>query len=481
MSLSDFLHARMVSGLGFEPTSCQTSLLQNLSEFILLPQQGNSVLTREIMVVNGYAGTGKTTSLASMVKVLKEFGRNVILLAPTGRAAKVLSGYTGYTAYTIHKHIYRQRSMKDGLGLFTLNVNQNKDTVYVVDEASLISNSNEGSSFGSGRLLDDLVDFIYSGDNNRLILAGDSAQLPPVGLSHSEALSPDDIKHLGNIRFSQLTTVVRQAESSGILYNATLLRKLIESGLSNFPQFELAGFDDVSRISGSDLIEELTSSYDKWGDDDTLVLCRSNKRANRYNKGIRSSVLFREERLGRGDKVMVVKNCYQFLDDVEELGFIANGDVAELLRIGNYEERYGLTFADATLSFIDYNNIEIKAKVILDTLESETASLGQDQQKKLFEEVMEDYSHIKTKRKRIAAVREDKYFNALQIKFASAITCHKSQGGQWSAVFIDNPFWSSEVTVDDLKWLYTAATRATRRLYFVNFDNKFFKVKTKNI
>lgn len=480
MSLSDFLYTKMVSGLGFEPTQCQDSLLRNLAEFIIVTQPGTSSLQREIMIINGYAGTGKTTSLASMVKVLREFGRNVILLAPTGRAAKVLSGYTGYSAYTIHKHIYRQRSMKDGIGLFTLNVNQNKDTIYVVDEASLISNSNEGSAFGSGRLLDDLVDFVYSGENNKLILAGDSAQLPPVGLSYSEALSPKDIQHLGNIRFSQLTTVVRQAETSGILHNATLLRRNIEKGIVEFPEFELAGFDDVIRISGADLIEELTSSYSRWGDDDTLVLCRSNKRANRYNKGIRSSVLFREERLGRGDKVMVVKNCYQFLDDVEELGFIANGDVAELMRIGNYEERYGLTFADATLSFMDYNNIEIKAKIILDTLESETASLGTDQQKRLFEEVMEDYSHIKVKRKRIAAVREDKYFNALQIKFASAITCHKSQGGQWSAVFIDNPFWNNETSVDDLKWLYTAATRATKRLYFVNFDDKFFKIKTKN-
>lgn len=480
MSLSDFLYTKMVSGLGFEPTHCQDSLLRNLADFIIVTQPGTSPLQREIMVINGYAGTGKTTSLASMVKVLREFGRNVILLAPTGRAAKVLSGYTGYSAYTIHKHIYRQRSMKDGVGLFTLNINQNKDTIYIVDEASLISNSNEGSAFGSGRLLDDLVDFVYTGENNKLILAGDSAQLPPVGLSYSEALSPQDIKHLGNIRFSQLTTVVRQAETSGILYNATLLRKNIENGIVKFPEFVLTGFDDVIRISGADLIEELTSSYSKWGDDDTLVLCRSNKRANRYNKGIRSSVLFREERLGRGDKVMVVKNCYQFLDDVEELGFIANGDVAELLRIGNYEERYGLTFADATLSFTDYNNVEIKAKIILDTLESETASLGSEQQKKLFEEVMEDYSHIKVKRKRIAAVREDKYFNALQIKFASAITCHKSQGGQWSAVFIDNPFWNNETSVDDLKWLYTAATRATKKLYFVNFDDKFFKEKTKN-
>jgi len=277
------------------------------------------------------------------------------------------------------------------------------------------------------------------------------------------------------VRFSHLKTVVRQAKSSGILHNATILREMIESGRVEYPKFEIEGYDDIFRIGGGDLLEELGNSYDKAGMDETLVLCRSNKRANRYNQGIRAKLLFREERLNRGDKLMVVKNCYQFLDDIEEIDFIANGDVAELVKISGYEERYGLNFADAILRFGDYNDVEIKAKVILDTLDSETASLGTEQQKRLFTDILEEYSDIKTKRKRVAAVREDKYFNALQIKFASAITCHKSQGGQWSRVFIDNPFWSDQISLDDLKWLYTAMTRAIDRVYFVNFDNKFFK------
>ncbi|MDD4057952.1 MAG: AAA family ATPase [Bacteroidales bacterium] len=426
------------------------------------------------MIINGYAGTGKTSVLASLVKVLNEFERNSILLAPTGRAAKVLSGYTGKRAYTIHKHIYRQRSMSDGVGLFSLNVNLNKESIYIIDEASLISNDSDGSAFGSGRLLDDLISFVYSGDGNKLILTGDSAQLPPVGFEFSEALNLKSMENHGAILYSQLRSVVRQAKDSGILHNATILRNMIESGVEKRPSFEIKGFDDVKRISGGELIEELDSAYSKWGEDETLVLCRSNKRANRYNNGIRSSVLFREERVGRGDKLMIVKNCYQFLEEAQNIGFIANGDVAELLNISNYEDRYGLTFADALLSFPDYDNLEIKAKIVLDTLESETASLGAEQQRRLFSEIMEDYSHIKTKRKRIAAVREDKYFNALQVKFASAITCHKSQGGQWSAVFIDNPFWRDEISLDDLKWLYTALTRATEQIYFVNFNDSFF-------
>ncbi len=476
MALSEFLFEKISLKLGFIPTTCQESLFKELSQFVLSGEPEKSA-QKKILVINGYAGTGKTSAIAALVSVLKEFGRNVMLMAPTGRAAKVLSNYTSSKAYTIHKQIYRQRSMKDGVGLFTLNVNLNKDTIYIVDEASLISNSGADSSFGSGHLLDDLVEYVYSGDNNKLILVGDSAQLPPIGLTISDALDPNFVKGYGELTYSQLRSVVRQAKSSGILHNATILRKMIEEGETKFPKFELDGFDDVIRIGGADLIEELNTAYAKEGADNTLVLCRSNKRANRYNKGIRAIILFREERLCRGDKVMVVKNCYQFIDDVEEIGFIANGDVAELLKISNYEERYGLTYADAVLKFMDYNDIEIKAKIILDTLESESASLGSEQQRKLFADIMEDYSHIKIKRKRIAAVREDKYFNALQIKFASAITCHKSQGGQWHTIFIDNPFWGQEITVDDLKWLYTAITRATGKVFFVNFDDKFFSNK----
>ncbi len=471
MALQSYLYDSLIKGLGFEPTSCQLSLFESLSRFI-----SDSDFEDRIMLVNGYAGTGKTSAIASLVTLLKQFDRNFILLAPTGRAAKVLSGYTGCRSYTIHKQIYRQKSMKDGIGHFTLDLNKNRDTVFIVDEASLISSGlSDSALFGTGNLLDDLVHYMRMNSGNRLILVGDSAQLPPVGEEISNALNINYLQKYGDITYVILKSVVRQAGDSGILHNATLIRNIIESDQeARYPKLEIGDFSDIERITGGDLIEKLSASYDKSSSDETLVLCRSNKRANRYNQGIRSKIMYREERLNRGDKLMIVKNCYQFLDDIEEIDFIANGDVAELIKISSYEERYGLNFARATLRFPDYNNVEIDARIILDTLESESASLGSEQQRALFNSVMEDYSHIKLKRKRIAAVREDIYYNALQIKHANAITCHKSQGGQWKNVFIDNPFWKDEISKDDLKWLYTAITRATDKVYFVNFDDRFF-------
>ncbi|MDD2418909.1 MAG: AAA family ATPase [Bacteroidales bacterium] len=470
MSVEKFVFEKLLENLSFEPTDCQSKLFGKLARFM------TDSSSPDIFLINGYAGTGKTSSLASLVKVLKGFSRKYVLLAPTGRAAKVLSGYTGHKSLTIHKQIYRQKSVKDGVGYFTLDVNKNKETFFIVDEASLIqSGYGDSGIFGSGRLLDDLVEYVRSASGNKLILIGDSAQLPPVGEEISNALNLGFLKNYGDIESAVLTSVVRQAKDSGILFNATMIRQNIETSSKEYPNLILEGFKDVERITGSDLIEALSGAYDRYGMDQTLVLCRSNKRANRYNQGIRSSILYREERVNRGDKVMVVKNCYQFLEDVPDLDFIANGDVAEIVRIHDYQERYGLNFAQATLLFPDYNDVEIEAKVILNTLESETASLSMEEQKRLFTEVMEDYSHIKVKRKRIAAVREDRYYNALQIKHANAITCHKSQGGQWNAVFIDNPFWRGELSLDDLKWLYTAVTRATEKVYFVNFDKKFFK------
>lgn len=468
MSLDNFIFQKLTEGLGFEPTPCQENLFRVLSAFIKENEN-------DILLINGYAGTGKTSSISSLVSLLKGFGRKFILTAPTGRAAKVLAAYTGQSSYTVHKQIYRQKSIKDGLGQFTLDVNKNRDTVFIVDEASLISSgAAELSVFGSGNLLDDLITYVRSNTGNKLILIGDSAQLPPVGEAISRALDFDLLNSYGNALYVTLSSVVRQAGDSGILVNATLLREMIESDKPGFPKFILEPFSDVERISGADLIEHISQSYEKNGVDETLILCRSNKRANRYNAGIRGKILFRDERLSKGDKLMIVKNCYQFLDDVEDVDFIANGDVAELMKISNHEERYGLNFAKARLRFPDYNEAEIEARIILDTLDSETASLGSEQQKLLFNSVMEDYSHIKIKRKRVLAVREDKYFNALQIKYANAITCHKSQGGQWNTVFIDNPFWRGEITIEDMKWLYTAITRAVSKVYFVNFDDKFF-------
>ncbi len=471
MSLELFLYNKISENFGYEPTTCQEELFHSLSSFVV------AALETDIMVINGYAGTGKTTVLASFVKTLKGFNIPFRLMAPTGRSAKVLANYTGESSYTIHKQIYRQKSLNNGVGEFQLNVNKSKETIFIVDEASLISTYSFNSPFGSGNLLDDLITFVRSGVQNRLILVGDNAQLPPISLDKSPALDIDFLSQYGNVHFSELHSVVRQAEESGILYNATLLRKAIESSPfpQGFPKLSVKGFPDIELISGGELIEKIADSIDKFGIDETVVLCRSNKRANRYNSGIRSTILFREEQLTKGDKIMVVKNCYQFLEEIKELDFIANGDVAELMRISRYEERYGLHFAQATLSFPDYNDIEITAKIILDTLSSETASLSQEQQTALYEGVYADYEHVKGKRKRNASVREDLYYNALQIKYATAITCHKSQGGQWKSVFIDNAFWGDEITLDDLKWLYTAITRAVDKVYLVNLNKNFYE------
>ncbi len=468
MSVNDFLIEKLIENLSFEPTGCQRKLFDKLARFI------GDETDNSIFIINGYAGTGKTSAIASLIKVLTGFSRKFFLMAPTGRAAKVLSGYTGKRATTIHKQIYRQKSIKDGVGYFSLDINKNRDSFFIVDEASLISASfGDSGIFGSGRVLEDLVEYVKSGKGNKLILIGDSAQLPPVGETISNALDMDYMKMFGEVDYAVLRDVVRQEKLSGVLHNATIIREMIESGISDNLKLTADGFDDVEFISGADLIEKLNDAYSSWGYEETQVLCRSNKRANRYNHGIRSSILYRDERISRGDRLMVVKNCYQFLEDIEELDFIANGDVAELVNITGYEERYGLTFANATLSFMDYNFVEVDAKIILDTLESEKASLSSDQSRALYEGVMEDYSHLATKRKRTKAVREDKYYNALQIKHANAITCHKSQGGQWKTIFIDNPFWKPDLEIEDLKWLYTAITRAVDKVYFINFDKRF--------
>ena len=479
MGRSDFLYSGFVSRMKHEPTPCQNRLLESIAEFI-------SADDDDILVVNGYAGTGKTTAVSAVISVLKEYKIKSVLLAPTGRAAKVLSGYAGQPAYTIHKHIYRQKSVGgDGFGQFTLAPNKDKDTLFVVDEVSLIGidtgQQQSTTAFGSGNLLDDLISFVRSGSGCKVILIGDSAQLPPVGLDASPALSKDYMAMMGGIGFVELTTVVRQQQESGILYNATLVRQLISDldygpGVMDLEDLclETAQFDDIERITGGELIEKISEAYGKYDEDETVILCRSNRRAIKYNMGVRSTVQFKEERLVRGDKLMIVKNCYQFLDDIKDIDYIANGDIAKLVKISRFEERYGLHFAEARLSFPDYDDQEIVAKVILDTLESESASLTYEQSNILYQGVNEDYAHITTKKKRYEAVREDKYYNALQLKYANAITCHKSQGGQWRCVFIDNAFWQDQLTVDDLKWLYTALTRATEKVYLVNFKDELF-------
>ena len=473
MDRAGFLYHTFTEHFPYESTPCQERLLRETASFL-------SSDDGDILVVNGYAGTGKTSALSAVVNGLASLQIPSVLLAPTGRSAKVLSGYSGRPASTIHKHIYRQKSFgADGFGQFSLAPNKAKGTLFLVDEVSLligVQQADGGGAFGSGNLLQDLVSFVRSGVDCRLILAGDAAQLPPVGLEESPALSREYMEGFGGVRFATLTTVVRQAAHSGILSNATRLRMLLDSmdeplGLPDLG-LSLKGFPDIRRLSGGELLETLADAYDKYGSDEVAVLCRSNKRAVRYNAGIRAQVLYREEKLCRGDRLMVVKNNYR--DDIEGTDYIANGDMVVLERIRNYEERYGLHFADATLSFPDYGGQEITTKVILDTLDSESPALSREQSQALWEGVSADYAHITVKRKRYEAVRSDPFYSALQLKYAHAITCHKAQGGQWECVFVDNPFWQDFLVPDDVKWLYTALTRGVKQVYLVNFRDALF-------
>lgn len=487
MDRSEWFYGLFDRHFQYDKTAGQDNLFREIADFVVCDDA-------DILVVNGYAGTGKTTAIAAVISALDEISpvsedgtREDIccLLAPTGRAAKVLSLYAGKPARTIHKCIYRQKSVgSDGFGQFSLAPNRQSHKLFIVDEVSLIGIDDQmrkgTAQFGTGDLLNDLVDFVRAGNDCRLILIGDDAQLPPVGLDASPALSREYMDSFGGVRYCSLTEVVRQQKESGILRNATRLREMIASGEEYFTIDQLCleteGFEDVVRITGGELLETLNKTYfSEYSKDDAVVLCRSNKRANRYNAGIRAQVFYDEEPLVKGEKLMIVKNCYQFVEGIKGMDYIANGDIAKLVSIRNHEERYGLRFADARLSFPDYDDVEIVAKVCLDTLESESASLTYEQQNMLYNGVNEDYSDIKTKKKRWEAVREDPYFNALQLKYANAITCHKSQGGQWSCVFIDNPFWQEELSVDDLKWLYTAITRAVEKVYLVNFKDEYFR------
>ena len=489
-SRAEVLEKRFLEAMPFEPTPCQASFLHDAAIFCTSPDH-------DIMVTSGYAGTGKTTALGAIVSVLGCIGIKCVLLSPTGRSAKVLSGYAHKEAFTVHKHIYRQKGVgADGFGQFSLSPNKDRNTLFIVDEVSLLGIDAQGAKgpssaeFGSGDLLGDLVSFVRSGVDCRLMLMGDDAQLPPVGLDESPALSRDYMNAtFSGVMFSSLRTVVRQARESGILHNATIVRNVIGrltgtsspdavgSPAAGRLSLDLDGFDDISVVQGTELIETLSKAYADYGVDQTIVLTRSNKRAIRYNAGIRSQVQFKEERLVKGDRLMVVKNCYQFLEGVANMSYIANGDIIRLERISGYEERYGLQFASARVSFPDYGDVEIRPKVILDTLDSESPSLTYEQSNALYLGVNADYDWITSKKKRYESVREDPYYNALQLKYCNAITCHKSQGGQWDCVFIDNPFWRGALTLDDLKWLYTALTRAKCRVYLVNYNKLDFDIE----
>ena len=469
--LKDHLKNSILKNLGYEPTHNQLALVENLSEFIIDNE------TRKIFLVKGYAGTGKTTVISALVKTTDELKLKSILMAPTGRAAKVLSSYSQKSAFTIHKKIYRQKSSKDGFGTFVLNANLNSNTLFIVDEASMISNhSNELSIFGSGQLLNDLLSFVYNDKNCKLILVGDTAQLPPVGIEISPAL---DEKYLSSFNYSvkeiTLTEVLRQTKESGVLFNATQVRAQINIQPVDFPKIQLDSFKDIEALSGTELIEKITESYDKYGVENTIVITRSNKTANQYNKGIRNKILWREEEIAVGDLIMVVKNNYFWIEENEDIDFIANGDIAEIVKIKKYTERYGFRFADVVLRFIDYNDVEISCKIILDTLEINSAAMSSDDNKKLFYNIVEDFTAIVRKKAKYDKVKNNPFFNALQVKFAYAVTCHKAQGGQWKSVFVDHGYFADhQVDIEFLRWLYTALTRTTDKLYLVNFNKRFF-------
>lgn len=456
--------------LGYKPTDDQTMCLKLLSEYIA----GNT--NDYIFLLTGYAGTGKTSIIASLVHTLDALRMKSVIMAPTGRAAKVLRSYSGKDAFTIHKKIYRQKSATDGMGSFVLDRNLHKDTYFIIDESSMISGeATDSTVFGSGNLLEDLIQYVYTGTDCKLIIAGDVAQLPPVGSALSPALDEDVLRSTGfGITSCELRQVIRQSQGSGVLMNATAVREQITYGDLSIPSFDLGGYRDIERLSGADLIETLAGAYDRCGTDGAIVVVNSNNLANKYNQGIRNRIFAREDEIGSGDIVMVVKNNYYWLKDEDKNNFIANGDIAEVKRIRRYEDVHGLHFAEMTLFFHDYD-LELEAKVILDTLHSEGPSLSSEKTRELYFSVISDHPEASTKRKQFEAARDDPYYNALQIKFAYAVTCHKSQGGQWERVFIDQGMFSrQEPTIDYLRWLYTALTRSTEKVYLINFPDSWF-------
>lgn len=454
----------------FEPTEDQFLAMENLGKFLTSGNQD------EVFVLRGYAGTGKTSLVGALVRMLDELQQKVVLMAPTGRAAKVFSLHAGHSAYTIHKKIYRQKVFSGEGGNFLLSENLHQHTLFIVDEASMISNEGlSGATFGTGRLLDDLIQYVYAGQGCRLLLMGDTAQLPPVGEAESPALHSRALGGYGLVvHEANLTQVVRQVGESGILWNATHLRRLMsDEQFYAFPRVRFSGFPDIRNLSGNELVEVLEESYAHVGLDETMIICRSNKRANIYNNGVRARVLYREGPLEGGDVIMVAKNNYFWAEEYKETDFIANGDVAVVRRVRRERELYGFRFADVTMSFPDYNDLEIEATVLLDTLYSDAPALTPEQNGQLFDAVMEDYADIPLKRDRMKKLKSDPYFNALQVKYAYAVTCHKAQGGQWRHVYVDQGYVTEEMlTPDYFRWLYTAFTRATETLFLVNFPAK---------
>lgn len=465
----DFLYQQIIDNYEFEPNREQDAAIKMLSSFIMAKDN------ETIFVLRGYAGTGKTTLASAVVKTLDMLKIKTMLMAPTGRAAKVFSLYAKHKAYTIHKAIYRQKVFSPEMNNFVMGRNLHKDTLFIVDEASMIANHG-GSGFGTGHLLDDLITYVYTGENCKLCLIGDTAQLPPVGEEESPALSSTNLKSYGfHVEMIELNEVVRQKNKSGILFNATKIREIIKAHITEKSLIiNVSKFTDIKVINGDELIDAISECYSKYGQDETMIITRSNKRANIYNQGIRNRILYREEELERGDVIMIAKNNYGVKLTDTDMEFIANGDIAIVRRVRRYSEIYGLRFAEVTMAFPDYDDYEIETKVILDTLHTDTPALSKEKSDELFNGVYESYSDIKTKKDRMKKVKEDPFYNALQIKYAYAVTCHKAQGGQWMNIFLDRGYIpDEELTTDYLRWFYTAVTRARGTLYLVNYPKEY--------
>ena len=457
-----------------QPTLKQDIFFQKIADFIL-----NST-SDDVFILKGYAGTGKTTIISTVINNLGDVNMKAVLLAPTGRAAKVISNYSGKPAYTIHKRIYFPKKNKTGGVSFTLQQNKFKNTLFIVDESSMISDNNQDSKlYENGSLLDDLFFYVDAGNNCKLLLIGDTAQLPPVNMSVSPALDIDSLSlhYQKNVHHIELDEVMRQAEDSGILYNATQLRELLHSHFIDTFQFKLKGFKDIVRLQyGYEIQDAIHQAYDNYSIEDTAFILRSNKRANQYNQQIRQRILGKESDLSAGDLLMVVKNNYFWLNDTSQAGFIANGDIIEVLKIRNIQELYGFKFANVTIRMVDYpNEASFETVLLLNTIESESASLTYEESNLLYQEVSKDYEDESHKYKRLLKVKSNPYFNALQVKFSYAITCHKSQGGQWSSVFVEKPYLPNGVDRDYIRWLYTAITRAKEKLYLIGFKDENFE------
>lgn len=470
---SNEFYNELVKTFHFKPTQTQDILLSQLSEFIFDKNPSG------LFLLKGYAGTGKTTTISCVIKNLWKTGKKSIMLAPTGRAAKVISNYTNRQAYTIHKKIYHPKKAKNGGVNFVMQTNKHTNTFFIVDEASMISDSVSNSKlFENGSLLDDLISYVYSGKGCKLILIGDTAQLPPVKLDVSPALNKNklELNYNKDVIELELDEVMRQHSNSGILLNATNLRLLLGGQVFNYFKFTLDFPDIIRLIDGYDIQDAITTAYDSNGVEDTAFIVRSNKRANQYNQQIRSKIRGQENEISTGDFVMVVKNNYFWLNDSSEAGFIANGDICEILEIRSTKELYGFRFAHVKIRMIDYKNQKpFETVIILDTLTSESPSLSYEDSNRLYQEVAKDFENEKSNYKKLLSIKKSKYFNALQVKFSYAMTCHKSQGGQWNTVFIEQPYLPNGMSREYLRWLYTAVTRAQEKLYLIGFANEYFE------